>query len=87
MHKVFLTNVSLNLIIQIPTMPSILDARLVFEVLMISSKHRLNRNIFNHNLIFSFFGSVMCEGLKGCEKNRSFEILRKIQPGTSSGPN
>ena len=43
----------LQLLTQIPTMSSILDAWLVFEVFMITRKYRLNWNIFDH--IFFLF--------------------------------
>ena len=83
-HKGFFrTNVSLKLLAQIPTMSSITRRITCFRVFTISSKYRINRNIFDHNL---FFRSVICEGPTGFEKNESTEILRQIQPGTSSGP-
>ena len=70
--KFFLTNVSLKLIIQIPTMPRILDARLVFEVLMISSKYRLNRNILIMILFFLFFSVLLCVKVS--------QVVKKINP-------
>ena len=49
-------------------MSSMLDIYLVFEVLTISSKYRLNRNVFDHNPFFLFFRFVIYEGSTGLEK-------------------